>query len=79
MNYIVITRKDTKAGLNWVLDAKKPLSDSDMDFIKTFSPVTFWNDSDGRNWAFDEKMPSGRYLENMKFTEDGTTVKAKVL
>lgn len=79
MKYTVITSKETCTGLNWVIDAKKPLSEADKDFLAFFEPPIFFNDINGYHWTYDKILPSGRYLENMKFTEDLKTVKALVL
>ena len=78
-SYTVITSKETATELNWVIDAKAPLSAEDKEFIKAFDPVVYWSDANCYHWAFDEKLPSGRWLENMKFTEDLKTVKALIL
>lgn len=78
-SYIVITSKETCTGLNWVLDAKEPLSEEDKDFIAFFEPPIFFNDISGYYWTYDKVLPSGRYLENMEFTEDLKTIKALVL
>ena len=74
MGYTVIASKETTTGLNWVIDAKVPLSAEDKEFIKVFAPVVYWSDTNCY-----EKLPSGRCLENMKFTEDLKTVKALIL
>lgn len=73
------TSKETATGLNWVIDANTLLSAEDREFIKAFAPVVYWSDTNCYHWAFDEKLPSGRWLENMKFTEDLKTVKALIL
>lgn len=78
-SYTVITSKETVTGLNWVIDAKTPLSEEDRDFIKNFSPSIYWANIDCCYWAYDKKLPSGRYLENMSFSEDLETIKALVL
>lgn len=79
MKYTVITNKETMTGLNWVIDAKEPLSEADRDFIINFDPPIFFNDISGYHWTYDKILPSGRYLENMSFTDDLKTVKALVL
>lgn len=45
-SYTVITSKETVTGLNWVIDAKTPLSEEDRDFIKNFSPSIYWANID---------------------------------
>lgn len=78
-SYIVITNKETCTGLNWVIDAKEPLSEADKDFLTFFDPVVFFNDVSCYYWAYDQKLPSGRWLENMSFTDDLKTINALVL
>ena len=53
MSYIVITSKETTTGLNWVIDAKAPISADDKEFIKIFAPVVYWSDTNCYHWAFD--------------------------
>lgn len=54
-------------GMKWIIDTAA-LSQADRDFIRSFDPVIYWSDTDCRYWAFDTKLPSGRWLENMDFT-----------
>lgn len=69
---------ESNYGCIWFIDTKK-LSKNDIDFIKSFSPVVYWNDLECYHWAFDKELPSGRWLENMEFSNDFTEVKAIVL
>lgn len=78
-NYTIITSKETLTNINWVIDTKSPLSEADQDFLIAFEPAVFFNDVSCYHWAYDTKLPSGRYLENMKFSEDLKTIKALVL
>ena len=78
-NYTVITSKETCTGMNLVIDAKSKLSEDDRDFIEILSQVVFFNDVSCYHWAYDTKLPSGRWLENMNFSEDLKTIKALVL
>lgn len=78
-NYTVITSKETCTGMNWVIDTKTPLSEADRDFLIEFDPPIFFNDINCFYWSYDKKLPSGRYLENMSFSEDLKTIKALVL
>ena len=45
-------------------------SSDDIAFIETFSPIIYHNDIDCYLWAFDKKLPSGAWLENMRFKSD---------
>ena len=79
VKYTIITSKETLTNINWVIDAKSPLSEADQDFLITFEPPIYFNDISGYHWTYDKKLPSGRYLENMKFSEDLYTIRATVL
>ena len=46
------------------------LSEEDELFIQNFDPLIYHNDLEGYLWAFDTKLPSGRWLENMRFKND---------
>lgn len=59
--------------------ATNELSEQDIEFIKTFNPRIYWNDMDCYNWCFDEKLPSGRFLENIRPNNSLTEIKAVVL
>ena len=51
----------------WNIDAEKELEEMDVNFIKNFNPTIYHNDVGCYLWAFDEKLPSGRWLENIRF------------
>lgn len=57
----------------------KALSAADRTFIKNFSGAVFCNGLTGRLWCFDEKLPSGRWLENIRPDNDLKTVHALVV
>lgn len=54
------------------------LTTEEITFIKTFNPSVFSNDQTGTLWAFDTKMPSGRWLENIIFSGDLTKATAAI-
>ncbi len=54
----------------WRILSKNTLNDDDVEFIKTFNPTIYWNDCDCMHWAFDTKLPSGSWLEHMRFSPD---------
>lgn len=54
------------------------LTDEEVEFVKNFDPPVYHNDRECYLWAFDTKMPSGRWLENMRFNNDLTQVTAWV-
>lgn len=65
--------------LTWKITLKEsPLTAEEIAFIETFNPSIFCNDLTGDLWAFDTKMPSGRWLENTAFSNDLTTASAVV-
>ena len=51
--------------LKWTVDTDE-LSDEDKEFLKHFIPNTYYSDVDAYEYAMDEKLPSGRWLENIK-------------
>lgn len=51
--------------LKWTVDTDE-LSDEDKEFLKHFIPNTYFSDADAYEYAMDEKLPSGRWLENIK-------------
>ena len=72
-----------KSNLNpeftWEINIKEnPLTAEEIGFIKTFNPSVFSNDQTGTLWAFDTKMPSGRWLENIIFSGDLTKATAAI-
>jgi hypothetical protein len=54
------------------------LPPSDIEFIQDFNPVIYHNDIECYLWAFDAKLPSGLWLENMRFTNDLTEASAVI-
>lgn len=65
--------------LTWKINIKaNPLTAEEIDFIKNFNPAVFSNDQTGTLWAFDTKMPSGRWLENITFSGDLTNAVAAI-
>ena len=65
-------------GFIWFIDTKE-LAECDINFIKSFSLVVYWSDDRCCHWAFDEKLPSGKWLENMEVNNELTEIKAIVL
>lgn len=78
MGILLLNVTDTKSGITWNIDARKELSAEDLDFIKKFSPNIYHNDLECYLWAFDKKLPSGRWLENIRFTNDLKTASALI-
>ena len=56
-----------------------PLSVEDIDFIKTLADEIYFNDLECYHWMFDARLPSGRFLENIKFTNSLKNAHALVL
>jgi hypothetical protein len=72
---------DIKGLYTWHITTKggDVLPPSDVDFIKTFNPTIYHNDIECYLWAFDTKLPSGLWLENMRFSNYLTTCDALVI
>ena len=69
---------DTASGIVWNIDARKELSAEDLNFIRNFSPAIYHNDIECYLWAFDTKLPSGRWLECIRFSNDLKTATALI-
>jgi len=54
----------------WNIKNAVPISDDDKAFIETFAPPIYHNDVECYLWAFDTKLPSGKWLENVRFKND---------
>ena len=63
----------------WNIDAEKELEEMDVNFIKHFNPTIYHNDLECYLWSFDTKLPSGRWLENIRFANDFTSATALIL
>ena len=57
----------SKTEITWTIKTQNALSQEDWSFIKQYDPIIYWSDTDCKYWAFDTKLPSGRWLENMQF------------
>lgn len=76
---LLLNIKSNIAECCWNIDAEKELDQKDVDFIKNFAPAIYHNDVECYLWAFDEKLPSGRWLENIRFSNDFTSATALIL
>lgn len=56
-----------QTGITWKIKTRSALSKEDWSFIKQYDPIFYWSDTDCYYWAFDTELPSGRWLENMRF------------
>ena len=63
----------------WRITGGAELSAEDKEFIRNYDPVIYFNDLECRYWAFDTKLPSGKWLENMKPDPVSKTISALVL
>lgn len=78
-NVLLLNIKSNVAEFYWNIDTEKEPEEKDVDFIKKFLPAIYHNDIECYLWAFDEKLPSGRWLENIRFSNDLTTATALIL
>ncbi|HFG9757614.1 TPA: hypothetical protein ACGI56_000252 [Clostridioides difficile] len=62
----------------WNIETKE-LNKHDIFFIENFNPLIYHNDIDCYMWSFDEQLPSGLWLENIRFNNKITEAKAIVL
>lgn len=42
----------------------------DEEFLRDFSPAIYWNDAGCYHWAFDARLPSGRYVTDIRFDKN---------
>lgn len=63
----------------WKIQAQNELSDADKEFIEIFIPLIYHNDAESYLWSYDTKLPSGKWLENIIFSNDLKTATALVL
>lgn len=62
------------------LPQKAAITDEEREFIQNFDPVIYFNDLTCVHWCFDEKLPSGRYLENIRVEwKNGAIFKAVIV
>ena len=54
------------------------LDKRDADFIRRFNPTIYHNDAECYIFAFDCKLPSGAWLENIRFSGDMSTATAHI-
>lgn len=62
----------------WNIETRE-LNKHDILFIENFNPQIYHNNVDCYLWSFDEKLPSGAWLENIRFNNEITKAKALVL
>lgn len=71
--------KSKIANVVWSIDTKVKLAQEDISFIENLNPIIYHNDQTCKLWAFDEKLPSGKWLENIFFNNEITIAKALIL
>lgn len=63
----------------WNIETNTSLNKDDIYFIENFNPTIYHNDQTCKLWCFDEKLPSGLWLENITFNNEITVAKALIL
>lgn len=63
----------------WNIDTKRELNKIDIEFIENFNPTIYHNDLTSKLWIYDEKLPSGLWLENVIFNNEITESKGLIL
>ena len=74
-----MTIKSKVCEMKWKVNNKEVLSKQDIEFIETLVCNIFYNDIECYLWSFDTKLPSGKWLENIRFNNAITEAKALVL
>lgn len=67
------------AMMTWNIDTQLELNDDDISFIENLCLDIFHNDLTGKHWAFDTKLPSDKFLENITFTNGLMKINAIIL
>lgn len=73
------TIKSKVCDMKWKINNKEILSQQDIEYIENFVCNIYHNDIECYLWAFDTKLPSGKWLENIRFNNAITEGKALVL
>lgn len=68
----------TDSTFMWKIKNECPIQENDRAFIEAFNPTVYYNDLECYVWAFDEKLPSGAWLENIRFSGDMRTATAHI-
>ena len=79
----IIIKSKVYTCVTWNIDYQKNnelLSEDDYDFIANYNPTIYNNDLTGKEWCFDTKLPSGKWLECIHPEyRNGTVFKALIL
>lgn len=67
-----------KTGIIWDVMLHAKTTKEDRAFIRAYDPEIFFSDVTGTYWAFDVKLPSGLWLENIRPRADFEYVYAEV-
>lgn len=68
----------SKFGFVWRINNQCPISTQDQEFIVNLNLQIYHNDLESYLWAFDTKLPSGKWLENIRFSYDLNTIFAYI-
>lgn len=66
-------------GINWNVNSKNNISKADLDFIINHNFVIYWSDLKCKNYSLDTKLPSGKWLENIFYSNDLKNANAIIL
>lgn len=68
MNSVITLKSRVLPDITWKI--KSPdyfITEKDREYIKNLNPVVYSNDLTGESWAFDIKLPTGRWLEHIVY------------
>lgn len=77
--WLMKTIKSKVCNIKWKVNNEGELGQQDIEFIENMDCDIYCNDTTGCLWAFDTKLPSGKWLENIQFNGSITEAKALVL
>ena len=74
----VIRTVEHLTGMVFQITTTEPISWEDRKFIRRLAVTIYCNDLTGKLWCFDQKMPSGKWLENIEPSNDLKTATAMI-
>ena len=78
MNEINLRVWHTSGEFKWDLKTDKSIDAVDMEFLRNYNPVLYWNDIECYHWIFAFKLPSGRWVDPQEITDHCATFKGFV-
>lgn len=75
---MIKTKVNHTGGITVEISSNKPLEKNDLEYIQNLNSTIYWSDDLLKNYIFDQKLPSGAWLENCNFNNDLTEAQALI-